>query len=226
MKKVLIAAPTELMRNTLRAVLDKEDDFYIVGCISDAEELRFLFSQCDVALIDAVFQGEATAGLLRELNGDDKATKTVVVGVPDSPPHIIRFLEAGALGYVLENEAVDDLVRKVRATVREKPMISPRIAAVMMNRITTLANAAPPTIREKKQRLDSLTPRQQEVLQGVSKGWTNKQIADALFIECGTVKNHVHHILKKLNVSSRYEAAHVYKQEYQQERNEVATAVS
>jgi DNA-binding NarL/FixJ family response regulator len=96
----------------------------------------------------------------------------------------------------------------------------------MMNRITTLASAAPPTIREKKQRLDSLTPRQVEVLQGVSKGWTNKQIADALYIECGTVKNHVHHILKKLAVASRYEAAHVYKQEYQQERNEAATAVS
>jgi DNA-binding NarL/FixJ family response regulator len=90
--------------------------------------------------------------------------------------------------------------------------VSPTIAAVMMERLAHLANLdAPMRFVETRDTLfNALTSREKEVLCLVADGYTNQEIANKLIIECGTVKNHVHNILKKLEVNIRYEAASIF----------------
>jgi RNA polymerase sigma factor (sigma-70 family) len=113
---------------------------------------------------------------------------------------------AGASGYVLEDVSVDNLLDHIRAAHDDQAIVSPEIAAALMNQISELAYVSA------QDQLDvtavsELTNREREVLNLIGDGLTNQQIADRLYIEVGTVKNHVHNLLKKLEVSNREDAA-------------------
>jgi DNA-binding NarL/FixJ family response regulator len=106
----------------------------------------------------------------------------------------------------LKDDSLEDLVEIVRATQEGKVFVSPQIAAAMMERLSDLAQMFA-GVENNLTDTTALTSREMEVLELISKGYTNQQIAQNLVIEVGTVKNHVHNILEKLNVSSRGEAA-------------------
>jgi DNA-binding NarL/FixJ family response regulator len=124
----------------------------------------------------------------------------------------LKYVEAGAAGYILQDESVETMVHKLQAAKEEKALVSPSVAAIMMERLTHLANLDLPLnyMESRDSLIDELTTREEEVLGLVAEGCTNKEIANELVIECGTVKNHVHSILKKLEVNSRYEAASIF----------------
>jgi DNA-binding NarL/FixJ family response regulator len=115
-------------------------------------------------------------------------------------------VEAGAAGYVLKDDSLEDLVKTVRAVQDDEVSVSPKIASAMMERLSDLAQMFS-DIENSVTDEAGLTSRELEVLELLGDNMTNQQIADQLVIEVGTVKNHVHSILEKLNVSSRGEAA-------------------
>jgi DNA-binding NarL/FixJ family response regulator len=103
---------------------------------------------------------------------------------------------------------VTDLVDKIHAAHRGEALVSPEIAGALVSRITELTEVRPiPEYRYRLDQVADLTPREQEVLDLIGEGLSNQEIADHLVIEVGTVKNHVHSILNKLDVSDRDEAA-------------------
>ena len=134
------------------------------------------------------------------------------MGVDESPESILRYIEAGASGYILQNESVEEMVEKLQAAHEEKAIVSPSIAAALMQRVSHLANLETPLayMQARKSQLNELTSREEDVLHLINEGFTNQEIANKLFIECGTVKNHVHNILKKLEVTTRHEAASLF----------------
>jgi DNA-binding NarL/FixJ family response regulator len=105
------------------------------------------------------------------------------------------------------------MVEKLRAVSQEKALVSPTVVALIMDRLAQLANqdASLAQAEAKAGQLCELTDREQEVLDLISLGYTNQQIAEELVIVCGTVKNHVHNILKKLEARNREEAASIYR---------------
>jgi two-component system nitrate/nitrite response regulator NarL len=117
-----------------------------------------------------------------------------------------RYVEAGANGYVLKDNSVDELLTRIRVAYREKALVSPKIVAALMSRVTEWAQLFADIEAGISESAD-LTPREREILELIGQGLTNQEIADSLFIEVGTVKNHVHNILQKLDVSSRQDAA-------------------
>ena len=119
---------------------------------------------------------------------------------------VLRYVEAGATGYVLKDDSFEDLIETVRAARDGKVFVSPQIAAALMERLSNLARLFSDVENSVTDPTD-LTSRELEVLELIGRGRTNQQIAEELVIELGTVKNHVHNILDKLNVSSRGEAA-------------------
>jgi DNA-binding NarL/FixJ family response regulator len=133
-------------------------------------------------------------------------TKVVVLGLAESEAEILRYVEAGAAGYVLKDDSVEELLSNIRAIHRGEAVVSPEIAAALMSRVTELAQLFT-DVDVGAGANPELTDREQEILGLISQGMTNREIAEALIIEVGTVKNHVHNILNKLNVSSRHEAA-------------------
>ncbi|MCA9916634.1 MAG: response regulator transcription factor [Anaerolineales bacterium] len=212
MIRILLAHPSRLVSDSLRTALDDQEDVYVVGCASTAEELHFLLPHGNIVLLGTELGGKVATNLIEEIRTTHPQTKILVMGVDDNPDLIIRYVEAGAAGYILQNESLDDVVQKVQAAHDEKAIVSPSMAAAMMERLMKLANLETPLafIEARETQLDELTNREEEVLTLITEGRTNQEIADKLIIECGTVKNHVHNILKKLEVNNRHEAASIY----------------
>lgn len=217
MIRVLLAHPSRLVCDSLRTSLDKVEDVYVVGCAHTPEELHFLLPHGNIVLMSSELKKANPFELLKEIRLTHSQTKVLVLGLTENPDEIIRYIEAGAAGYILQDESIDDMVNKLHAASEEKAIISPTMAAVMMDRLLTLASMEMPLgfDKERSKYLEELTPREEEVVGLITEGCTNQEIADRLIIECGTVKNHVHNILKKLEVSSRHEAATLYKMQQQ-----------
>lgn len=218
MIRILLAHTSRLVCDSLRTALDKQKDVYVVGCATTAEELHFLLPHGNVVLLGTELEDATAFEMLDEIRMTHPQMKVLVMGVDRQPEVIIRYVEYGAAGYILQNESVEDMLQKLQAAHEEKAIISPAMAAAMMERLSHLASLDTPIalMESRETQLDELTAREQEVLDLVTEGCTNQEIADKLIIECGTVKNHVHNILKKLDVNNRHEAASVFQMHQQQ----------
>lgn len=219
MIRILLAHPSRLVCDSLRTALDKEEDVYVVGCATTSEKLHFLLPHGNVVIMGTELEDTTAFDVIDDIRMTHPQIKSLVLGIDEQPEVIIRYIEAGAAGYILQDESVEDMLQKVKAVDKEKAIISPTVAAAMMERLTHLANLETPMayIEARETQLDELTSREMEVLTLINDGYTNQEIADDLIIECGTVKNHVHNILKKLEVSNRHEAATVFKMNGQPE---------
>jgi DNA-binding NarL/FixJ family response regulator len=211
MIRILLGHPSRLVCDSLRTALDNVDDVYVVGCATRAEELHFLLPHGNVVLMGTELEDASALDMMNEIRQTQPQLKVLIIGLDDNPDVILRHIEAGAAGYILQDESIVDMVEKLHAASEEKAIISPSVAAAMMDRLAHLANLDTPLayLEAREVQLNELTSREEEVLGLITEGLSNQEIADRLYIECGTVKNHVHKILKKLDVNNRQEAAYV-----------------
>ncbi len=219
MIRVLLVNNIPLMAYMVASVLEDEPDIEIVGTVASAG-VALRERSCDVVLVSTNLPDNQAFYLLRNLVQNDPTTKGLVMGLNETVAAILPYIEAGAFGYVLQDDSVDTLLAKIRAAYRGEALISPRIASVLMSRVAKLANVFAQHI-DVVDRSDVLTKRECEILDLIQQGFSNREIANRLFIETGTVKNHVHNILQKLNVTSREEAA-VYVAVVEANRQQIA----
>jgi DNA-binding NarL/FixJ family response regulator len=144
--------------------------------------------------------------LIRTLKEIAPAIKVLVLGLADDKNQVLRCVEGGAAGYILQDSSVHDLIESIRLAQRREARISTNVAAALFERVTKMSKYFG-RIDERRFEENPLTGRETEVLDFVCQGFTNQEIASQMILEVGTVKNHVHNILKKLNVASREEAA-------------------
>jgi DNA-binding NarL/FixJ family response regulator len=213
MVRIMIANNSRLACDYIRTALDHEDGFYVVGCATTLEELQFLLPFGNMVLLSPELSDGCAFEVLEEIRATHPDVKVIVMGIEDRSESVLRYIEAGAAGYVLHNDSIEDMVAKLRAASEEKAIMSPSVVALLVDRLAQLANqdASLAQAEAKAGQLCELTEREQEVLDLISLGYTNQQIAEELVIVCGTVKNHVHNILKKLEVRNRDEAASIYR---------------
>lgn len=208
MIRVLVVHQTHLISSIIANVLDEEPDIHVVAqCTSYDETLHVLEQQpCQIVLVAANLPDNGALRLTETLNEQDGNAKVLVIGLPRSENAILQYVAAGASGYVLQEVSTERLLEHVRAVHDGKAIISPDIAAALMNHITELAQISS-QVDINPSAYAELTPREKEVLDLIGEEYSNREIAEKLVIEVGTVKNHVHSILKKLDVSNRHEAA-------------------
>ena len=208
MIRLIIVHQAHLICSLIASVLSEEADIYIVGYATNVAEAlaRLERSNCNMILVAATLLDNGALELTKTVAEQWPTVKVMVIGLPESDNMILEYVAAGASGYVLQDVPVEKLLDNVRAVYDDKAIISPSVAAALMTRITELAQITAQT-QVDPEAIEELTPREREVLDLIGQEATNQQIADQLFIEVGTVKNHVHSILKKLDVSSREEAA-------------------
>lgn len=204
--RVYVVDEVPLVADVLAAVLEGENDIEVIGRSSRVEDALAACDDCDVFLVSGSLPHDGALGFTSQVTANDSGARVLITGIADAEGTIMRFIESGASGYVLREDTADELIANIRAAYGGRALVSPEIAHAMMERVTELVEQRH-SLALGEANVEDLTPREREVLRLIYRGLSNQQIADVLTIELGTVKNHVHSILSKLNVRSRYDAA-------------------
>jgi two-component system nitrate/nitrite response regulator NarL len=199
---LVIIAPIRLYREGLAALFADRNGFDVAATAVAREDglAEVQRNKPDVVLV-ALGPG-AGVPLVRELRATAPDVRIVVLGITDDDPEVLPLAEAGVAGYVTTDATGDESVLVVESVARGEMPCSPRLAATLLQRVATLAQE-----RRAPGPLGSLTARERQIVDLLGDGLSNKEIARGLQIEVTTVKNHVHHILEKLQVTRRTDAA-------------------
>jgi two-component system, NarL family, nitrate/nitrite response regulator NarL len=200
--RVFVVAGVRIHRDALVRLLHGKGELQVIGsaanaataitAVGSAEPHLFLV---DTATVDC-------PSAVRALRTAIPAAKIVALGVPESVDGLLAFAEAGVSSYVTSEQSLDDLVAAIEGAACGEVLASPRVTAALLERVGSLAAERGPMPEDVR-----LTSREAEIVELIARGLSNKQIGQALCIELATVKNHVHHILVKLKVKRRSEAA-------------------
>ncbi|HET7048636.1 MAG TPA: response regulator transcription factor [Solirubrobacteraceae bacterium] len=200
--RVLLVDDHAVVREGLRNFLALQDGLEIVGEASDGAEAieQAQRLEPDVILMDLVMPGLDGIGAMRQLRVRSPGSRVIVLTSFLEDERVLPAIQAGAAGYLLKNVAPAELARAIRAAHAGEAIIDPTAAARLVHAI---ADDARPRIEEPER----LTRRERDVLELIARGQSNKRIALELGISEKTVKTHVGHLLAKLGVSDRTQAA-------------------
>jgi two-component system nitrate/nitrite response regulator NarL len=203
--RVLLVDDHTLFRSGVKALLQRQSDFEIVGEASDGLEgiKRARSLKPDLVLLDLHMPGVSGREAVRLIVDELPETKVVMLTVSEDADDLLETLQAGAHGYLLKNIDTDYFINAIRSAADGEAVMSPQMMAKLMQsvRAVPVAAAAPAPHKER------LSPREREILQFLARGASNKEIARSLDLAESTVKIHMQNILKKLNLVSRVQAA-------------------
>lgn len=197
---VLILSPVRLLRDGLaellgRGVAARQPHTAATG---DDALLQLADDAPSIVLLDAAMRD--AAAVARRLARHPCVRAVIAFAVTDDVPSQVALAECGVRGYVAAEGSLDDLVAAARAALRGELHCPPTLAAALARRLANVHEG-------RAERVEALSHREREIVQLVDAGMSNKEIARQLHIEMATVKNHIHHILHKLGVQRRGEAA-------------------
>jgi two-component system, NarL family, response regulator LiaR len=198
--RVVLADDHAVVRQGLRTFLDLQDDITVVAEAADGEAAldAVALHDPDVLLLDLVMPGTDGLGALRRLRERDSRARVIVLTSFGDDDKLFAALRGGASGYLLKDVEPAELVRAIRSAHAGQSPLSPAVATRVVEEIATGGGPAA---------ADDLTPRELDVLCLIARGRSNKVIARELGVAEKTVKTHVSHILGKLGLTDRTQAA-------------------
>jgi len=201
--RILIADDHAFVREGTRRILEQEPDLEVVAEAGDGEEAVKLACDLkpDVALVDVAMPRLDGIEATRRIKVQCPAVAVLVLSAYDDDQFIFGLLEAGAAGYLLKSVRGQEIVEALRAVHAGESVLHPSVARKVLNRFAGVSGKP----RERKF-LDLLTEREMDVLKLVTRGLSNKDIAEGLCLSVRTVQGHLANIFNKLRVSSRTEA--------------------
>lgn len=206
--RILLVDDHALFRSGVRSLIQKVDEFEIVGEAGDGLEGAKRAKQLkpDVVLLDLHMPGINGLESLKLIHEGDPTIHVLMLTVSEESDDLLRCLRAGATGYLLKNIEVATLTDAIRMASRGEFVISPRrlMGALLGDNTRSLATEQ---ARPEASVIDRLSQRERDVLVCLARGQSNKEIARVLDLAESTVKIHVQSILKKLELSSRVQAA-------------------
>jgi len=209
--RLVIADDHDLAREGMRAVLASEPDLEVV---SEAQDGKSALEACrklrpDLVLMDVRMPRMDGLEATRAIKEEFPETSVVMVTMHENPDYLLDAVKAGAAGYILKNATGDRLVDAVRRTLNNEFPLDEELAMELLRRLAGEEKQGPQPLPEKDPGTPeaSLTDQELEVLRLLAQGRTNPQIARTLLSSVSSIKAHVQHIIAKLGVSDRTQAA-------------------
>jgi DNA-binding NarL/FixJ family response regulator len=216
--RIVIAEDQALVRRGLALLLAMETDMEVVGqaCNGvEAMDLALLLNP-DVVLMDLHMPVKGGVAATREITQARPATQVLVLTTLDDDETVFEAVRAGAHAYLLKDAAEGELLETIRALRRGESYLTPQIARKVMDQFQRLAQESKPeTVSDSGSAArfaqsavtESLSDKEEKILQLIAEGRSNRQIAQTLFLAEGTVKNYVSRIMEKLHANTRTELA-------------------
>ena len=191
----------ELVREGIRSLLETDDEITVVGEAASAAEAlhRIPLAKPDVAILDVRLEDGDGIEVCRDVRSAVPGLTCLMLTSFADDEALYASVMAGASGYVLKQIKARDLIDDVKRVAGGESLLDPRAVAKVVDRIANPPKEAP--------ELAALSPQERRILDHIAEGKTNRQIADAMFLAEHTVKNYVTGLLRKLQMSSRTEAA-------------------
>ncbi len=206
MIRILLADDQALFREALRTLISLQEDLEVVGEAGDGREAIRLTRELrpDVILMDLQMPLMNGVDATRQLKSEQIDCRVIALTTFDEDEYVFDCLRAGAVGYLLKDAPSENLFAAIRAAARGESFLQPSVTKRVLAEFTRLSDQTPaaPSIL-----IEPLSDRELEILRLIASGSSNREIADALFITEGTVKNHVTNILGKLDARDRTQAA-------------------
>ncbi len=203
--RLLIAETQRLVRQSLRALLERERDLNVIAEAAHGRDAFHLAMahKPDLVLMDIDLPNRDGVTATKLIHNCVPGTRVLLLSSHDDDARIVDAVEAGAFGYLLKNADSTDLLRCIRAAARGEHLQSP----FMLDQFARLALASVGQNPDNDTALlPDLTQREREILAHAAIGRSNKEISDYLCVSLDTVKTHLHHIYRKLSVHGRVEA--------------------
>lgn len=197
--RVILADDHAVVRKGIREFLAESDEIEVIAEATDGEEAITLLEQHrpDVVVLDIQMPKRNGIDVCRHVRAQQWPVGVLILTAFDDDPYVVAALQAGANGYVLKTADADDIIQAVRDVHEGKSALDPYVARKLMAQLTR---------RSPDQPVESLTPREKDVLKLAARGYTNKAIGAQLHISDRTVQGHLANIFGKLHVATRTEA--------------------
>ncbi|MDO4785437.1 MAG: response regulator transcription factor [Fretibacterium sp.] len=201
MIQIVLADDHKLFRDGLRKILELEPEVKVVGEASNGEEALQLLREHnpDIVLFDINMPKMDGVQLAREINSLKLKVVPIAVSAYDDEDCLATLSAEGVMGFVLKSSGRVELIAAIRAAYRREPYVDPRVAGKLM---TSFAKR-----KSESDLLAELSPREKVVLYWLAQGYSNLEVAEKTVLSEKTVKNHVSHMLKKLELRDRTQAA-------------------
>ncbi|MBI5436507.1 MAG: response regulator [Nitrosomonadales bacterium] len=201
--KIVLVDDQSLCRSGLSELLGSCYGFAVLGATGDLDGLRVLLGeQPDLLIMDLRMKPLDGLAMLEQIRREGCSIPAVILTMSDSEVDLTNAIRAGVRGYLLKDMAPEDVVDAIRRVAAGELVVAPTMTIKMIEMLR-----GDQQDQEPKSSLKLLTEREREILQLLARGESNKAIAQTLAISYDTVKQHVRHILNKLNLSSRVKAA-------------------
>jgi len=209
--KILIADDQRLFRQSLRLLLEQEDDIEVVGEAADGQDAFTLALERrpDIILMDVDMPKLDGIDAMRLILNEAPHIKVLMLSVHDEDERVISAIRNGAVGYILKDAEHREFIRIIKGTFRGEDVVSPFLANRIYRNLSSTGEPFGPTHGKGQEynRMDLLTEREGKILLHLAEGKSNKEIADLMYVSIETIKSHLQAIYKKLGVKNRTEAA-------------------
>lgn len=206
--RVLLIEDNRLLRDGATAILNEQADIDAIsvgGTNGDALTKSRVFKP-HVVLLDIGLRNSNSVRIVQSLRKEFPKTEVVVMDLIPSQADVVEYVKEGVSGFILKDATLTDFLRTIRSVAKGIKVLPPTLAESLFSQIVehALQTGRP----EKIIKAVVMTKREQDVVDLIAKGQSNKQIAETLFIAVHTVKSHVHNILEKLELHTRLELAY------------------
>jgi DNA-binding NarL/FixJ family response regulator len=204
--KILLIEDNRILRDGIKAVIDAQTDLKIVGTSGGNHDtlLQARSLKPQVILIDLGLRNENGLRVVTTLTKELPQTKVIGMGLIPSQLDIVEFVQAGAVGFVLKDATIEEVLRTIRSVAQGMKILPPLLTGSLFTHVVEHA------LRKGKGTLPNavrMTKREREIVVLIAEGMSNKEIALRLNLSIFTVKSHIHNILEKMALHSRLEIA-------------------